>query len=199
MPDVKSMARHQWIGLIFFLAALQFTLFLMIAETQYPGYNAGANVISDLGVWGHASAIIFNSSIILFGALILAGTWLMHREWGLRLITLLFILAGIGAMGVGIFNEGIVPFHAIFALTAFLFGNLAVVVVGRNLRAPISYLSFTLGGIGLLCLVLGIGFRIDLGLGMGGMERMLVYPILLWMLGFGGALMAARDVIVTRR
>jgi hypothetical protein len=29
-----------------------------------------------------------------------------------------------------------------------------------------------------------------LGLGVGGMERMIVYPILIWMIGFGGGLIA---------
>jgi hypothetical protein len=31
---------------------------------------------------------------------------------------------------------------------------------------------------------------IDLGLGLGGMERMIVYPILMWGAGFGGHLIA---------
>jgi hypothetical protein len=30
---------------------------------------------------------------------------------------------------------------------------------------------------------------VDLGLGVGGMERMIVYPILMWGAGFGGYLM----------
>jgi hypothetical protein len=40
-----------------------------------------------------------------------------------------------------------------------------------------------------LALVLGaLGF--DLGLGAGGMERMIIYPIIIWGLAFGGYLMA---------
>jgi hypothetical protein len=38
-------------------------------------------------------------------------------------------------------------------------------------------------------LILFIG-KIDLGLGVGGMERMILYPILMWGAGFGGYLIA---------
>ena len=95
------MPRHKWIGLLFFLASIQFVIMLIVAETQYPGYNAGQNYISDLGVWGHDSAIIFNASIILFGSMVLLGAWLGHKEWGLKAPVLLFSISSIGAIGVG--------------------------------------------------------------------------------------------------
>jgi hypothetical membrane protein len=41
----------------------------------------------------------------------------------------------------------------------------------------------------LLALILFIG-NIYFGLGVGGMERMIVYPILIWMIGFGSYLVA---------
>jgi hypothetical protein len=34
------------------------------------------------------------------------------------------------------------------------------------------------------------GVNINLGLGVGGMERMIAYPILVWGTGFGGHLIA---------
>jgi hypothetical membrane protein len=193
--SLKEMPRHQWIGLVFFIAAFQFVIMLIVAETQYPGYNAGADYISGLGIWDHASAIIFNSSIIVFGALILIGTWLMQKEWSFPLVTVMFMLAGIGAIGVGIFNGTIQPAHSFFALLAFILGTLAVILIGRYLRPPMSYVSYALGLIGLTCLILFLGFGIDLWLGVGGMERMFVYPIFGWMMAFGGALMASKDVV----
>jgi hypothetical protein len=45
----KEMPSHAWIGLMFFIAAVQFVIALIVAETRYPGYNAGAYYISDLG------------------------------------------------------------------------------------------------------------------------------------------------------
>ena len=55
-----------------------------------------------------------------------------------------------------------------------------------------SYLSIILGLSTLAALSLFIG-GIHLGLGVGGMERMIVYPTLLWAVGFGGHLMATED------
>jgi hypothetical membrane protein len=195
----REMPRHAWIGLIFFLAAFQFVIALIVAETRYPGYNAGANYISDLGAWAHPSAIVFNSSIIFFGALIVTGAWLMDREWTFRLVPGMFVLAGIAAIGVGIFNETVEPAHSIIALLAFLLSNLAVIVIGRYLRPPMSYVSYALGLIGLACVVLGMGFNVDLSLGAGGMERLFVYPVFGWLIAYGGALMASRDVITAKR
>jgi hypothetical membrane protein len=195
----KEMPRHAWIGLIMFLAAFQFMIALIVAETRYPGYNVGANYLSDLGAWAHASAIVFNSSIILFGALIVIGACLMDREWTFRLVPVMFALAGIAAIGVGIFNETVEPAHSIIAVLAFLLSNLAVIVIGRYLRPPMSYVSYALGLIGLTCVVLGIAFNVDLSLGAGGMERLFVYPVFGWLMAYGGALMASRDVITAKR
>jgi len=46
-----------------------------------------------------------------------------------------------------------------------------------------------LGAMSLVALVL-FASGIYLGLGKGGMERMIAYPALLWMVGFGGHLMS---------
>ena len=51
------------------------------------------------------------------------------------------------------------------------------------------YFSAVLGLVSLFMLVGYVG-EIYLGLGAGGMERMIVYPVLVWALGFGGYLMA---------
>jgi hypothetical protein len=34
------------------------------------------------------------------------------------------------------------------------------------------------------------------GLGHGGMEKMIVYPVLLWYVGFGGHLMATKEAAI---
>ncbi len=189
-----NMPRHKWIGLLFFLASIQFVIMLIVAETQYPGYNAGENYISDLGVWGHDSALIFNASIILFGSMVLLGAWLGHKEWGLKAPVLLFSISSIGAIGVGIFNEEIVPYHYIFAFLAFFFGNLGLIAMGRHLSQPLSSISYAFGAIGLTAMFL-YGMEWYLGLGPGGMERMICYPIFGWMMAFGGAAMVSRDMV----
>ncbi len=56
-------------------------------------------------------------------------------------------------------------------------------------KQPLSSLSIVLGVFSLLALVL-VGSETYLGLGLGGMERMVAYPLLLWEVGFGSQLIS---------
>jgi hypothetical membrane protein len=60
-------------------------------------------------------------------------------------------------------------------------------------RAPFRYISVILGIVGLVALVLFLTGQYA-GIGLGGMERMIVYPVLFWEAGFGGYLMAWGEV-----
>jgi hypothetical membrane protein len=90
-------------------------------------------------------------------------------------------------MGVGLFTEDAGVIHGIFSLITFLFGGLSAILSCRLQKPPLSYLSVILGVFSLLSLVL-FGSGVFLGLGKGGMERMIAYPALLWAVGFGGYL-----------
>jgi len=59
-------------------------------------------------------------------------------------------------------------------------------------RSPLSYLFMLLGLIGLLALIL-LGGNTYLGLGAGGMERMIFYPAMFWALGFGAYMLAEEN------
>lgn len=49
-----------------------------------------------------------------------------------------------------------------------------------------------MGSASIFALVL-YGLNIYLGLGPGGMERMIAYPVLLWAIGFGGYMMSPQQ------
>jgi hypothetical membrane protein len=184
-----SMDARRTVGLLLFLAGLEFSLGTMLAEFVYPGYSIALNYISDLGVWGQPSAIIFNPSAFIFGVLILFSAYILWKSEGGRYLPLFFALAGIGAMGVALFPETLPAPHAAFALMAFLFGNFAAILSYRTIEPPLSYLALALGVMGLAALVL-FGSGTFLGIGPGGMERLIVYPVLFWAMGLGGYLMA---------
>jgi len=74
----------------------------------------------------------------------------------------------------------------------FLFAGLSAIATYRFQKKPMGYFSAILGVITLIALILYVG-DIYLGLGPGGMERMIVYPALLWAMGFGGHLMGLED------
>jgi hypothetical membrane protein len=164
-----------------------------LAELLYPGYSTSQNYISDLGVGPMTSRWIFTGAIVLFGLMAIVTAALLRIRPGKSLIWPLLALSGIGAVGVGVFNENYIPkVHALFALMAFLFGNLAVIYSSKMVRPPLSYLFVLLGLIGLSALALFAG-NTFLGLGAGGMERMIFYPAMFWAIGFGAYLLAEEN------
>jgi hypothetical membrane protein len=184
-------------GALLLVGGAQFIILLIIAEAVYPGYSVSANYISDLGVWGKPSAPVFNPSTMLFGATVLASSYFINKHFKNRVITVLFALAGAGALGVGIFPEntfivnGVAVMHYISALLAFIGGGVTAIATYKITKPPLRYLSVILGAATLTAAVLfvttrGIGL---LGLGIGGMERMMAYPTLLWIISLGGYLL----------
>src|SRR5207249_752591 len=157
---------RQWAGLLLFIGVGQFA-------------------VSDLGVG--PAALIFDPSIILVGVLVLATAWFLWRAVGDRILSIVVALGGAGAIAVGVFTEAFGVVHEIVSLWTFIFIGLSAIFAGRIVRPPFRYLSLVLGVLSLVALGLFIA-NADLGLGPGGMERMIVWPILVWGTAFGGYL-----------
>lgn len=181
-------------GVLFFFGSVQFLLAMLVAEGSLPTYSVSTNAISDLGVG--PTAPLFNTSVIVLGLASLGGAFFYHRTHKLLWITIPFILAGIGPIGVGIFPETMPAPHAIFAFVSFLFGGLAAILTSTRVRPPFRYISILLGIAGLVALGLFVGGQYA-GIGFGGMERMIVYPVLLWEVAFAAYLLAAREAAPT--
>jgi len=174
-------------GLLLAIGSVLCVFGIITAEALYPGYSTSENYISDLGVG--PSALIFNSSVFLLGVLAVSGVYFIQKAFSFKLFSILAAIAGIGAMGVGLFPEDAGVIHAVFSLLTFLFAGISAIASYRLQKPPLSYLSIMLGTMSLVALVL-FASGIHLGLGKGGMERMIAYPALLWMVGFGGHLMS---------
>ncbi|HEV2226658.1 MAG TPA: DUF998 domain-containing protein [Nitrososphaerales archaeon] len=187
-------------GMALFAGAVQYSIGLILSEIYYPNYNVSLNTISDLGancstsgcVINQPSSIIFNSSVALLGLLVLVGAYFLQRAFHWKPATVMIALAGIGALGVGFFPETAGVWHGLFSLIVFLFAGLSAVVTARFQRRPMSYFSVVLGLATLVALVLYVGGNY-VGLGPGGLERMVAYPVLLATIAFGGHLMAMND------
>jgi hypothetical membrane protein len=193
-------------GTLFFIAATQFILCLIIAEALYPGYSVSSNYISDLGVG--PSAMIFNASVFLLGLLILTATYLQRRSPNFRTLNILLLLMAIGAMGVGIFTKDYTLPHGAVSSAAFFFAGLSAITSFKVLPKPLSLISIVLGAMTLTALALfsaGIiasgsltsttayDSALYLGLGPGGMERMIAYPAIIWLAGFGAHLITKQE------
>jgi hypothetical membrane protein len=177
-------------GFLLVLGGVVCILGIIVSEALYPGYSTSQNYISDLGVG--PSAFIFNFSVFLLGVLILFGAYFIHRAFKVMFFSVLVVLAGVGAVGVGIFTEDAGVVHTVFSLIVFLFGGLSAVASSKFQKPPFSYFSVVLGVVSLLALVLFASGNY-FGLGRGGMERLIAYPTLLWSVAFGGYLMGESD------
>jgi len=188
-------------GLALFIGAVQSVIGIILAEIYYPGYSDSANHISDLGANCSSgsctilqpSSDIFNISTILLGLLVIVSAYYLQKSFAWKPATGLLALTGIGALGVGFFPETTGSVHDIFSLIVFLFGGLSAIITFWLQKPPFSYLSIILGAVTISALFLYVG-SIYLGLGPGGMERMVAYPALLWAVGFGGHLMGLEDI-----
>jgi hypothetical membrane protein len=193
-------------GLLLFVGVAQFILTKIVLETIYPGYLVGQQAISDLGNWGLAGnfAAVFSASAILLGVFIMAGAYFNGHGSKNRCFTALLAIAGVGNVVVGVVAENVIPsVHSIFALIMFASWAVAALLSYKFVKSPFSYVSVTLGAVSLLMLVLSLlGQRVSssfaLGLGTGGMERLVVYPLWLWTLGFGAYLIGeSSDTTIT--
>ncbi len=184
-------------GTLLLAGSIQFTISILIAEAIYPGYSTSANFVSDLGVWGKQSAALFNPSIALLGILNISSSYFIKKQFNLGKVAYLFSLASIGTLMVGLFPEntvlidGFPLIHGIAALLLFLMNAAAAIAAYTYTKSPFRIISIILGIISLVSFVLFLttGAYGYLGIGGGGMERMIVYPILLWTISFGGYLL----------
>jgi hypothetical membrane protein len=200
----------RWIaGSLLFIVGGGILMAIITAEALYPAaYSTAKSDISDLGgsrpphsVILQPSATIFDFTMVVSGVLVIVAAYLVYRAFRRRTSAIVIGLLGIGALGVGIFpgNTGI---HPIFALLTFTAGGLAGILTYQVLRPPFRYISVVLGVIALGMLLLSIvGAPTPDGLGLlgnssfvsrlgrGGMERWVVYPVLFWLMGFGGYLL----------
>jgi hypothetical membrane protein len=181
-------------GLLLFVLAAQFMTVIMLAASIAPGYDFNGAAISDLGVI-QSTALLFNVSLIVVGVLDIVGGYLLYRSHGRAWILAFFVLAGVGAIGAGLVPLGTSDLHSLFAILAFLFFNLQAIAIGARIRGAMGAISVIAGAVGLVFMALMvIGDSGETGafgvIGHGGTERMIVYPAMLWMLAFGGYLMA---------
>ena len=189
-------APHKAAGGLLLVAGATIVMGIITAEALYTApYNARMEIsdlgASETGVILQPSATIFNLTMLVAGAMIIAGAWFAHRALHRRAVTIPTGLLGIGVLGVGIFPGNIHPQHPLFAFTAFVAGGLAVLLSAKVIPHPLRTIFAVMGAIS-LSFTLASVFLLEWGpfarLDLGGVERWMVYPILLWLVGFGGYL-----------
>lgn len=187
-------------GALMLLAGVIAFMGIITAEALYPeGYSTSQNAISDLGateppnsVIEQPSATIFNTIMMVAGVLVLGAAFCLQAGFRRVVVSIFTGLTGLGMLGVGVFPGDYGNIHAIFALLVFIAGGLAAILSVMVTKPPFSAIAVILGVVGLVSLllymVLGDSSPMA-GLGIGGVERWVAYPILIWIMSFGGYLM----------
>lgn len=184
-------------GILFFLAASVVLMGIITGEIFYPEeltYTTAKSMISDLGstvppnsIITQPSATIFNLTMMIAGILILVGNYFLFKFYHEKIAGILIGLLGLGILGVGIFPGNMTPMHPIFSLMTFISGGLAAIYSYRLIESPFRYIALIFGII-CLCFLFTSNMFIPM-LGGGGVERWVAYPVVLWLLGFGGYLL----------
>lgn len=184
-------------GVFFVILGAAFLIVTMLAASMAPAYDFSGGAISDLGVIDE-TAPLFNGLLVGMGLLNMAGGYLFYRAHRRRWLLALYIVAGLGTIGAGVFPLDTGGLHAIFALVAFLVYNLEALGTAAALGEPMRTLGLIAGAVGLLYTALMVigdsGNTVVFGpYGHGGTERMIAYPVMLWLVALGGYLIAGRQ------
>lgn len=174
-------------GILIFIGSFVFSISIMIAEALKSSYSINSNYISDLGVG--TNAWLFNYTVILFGVTMVVGALLLVSVKKRSVFPYLLILVGVGAMMVGLFPENTGSLHGIGASIAFIFAGLSAIAYVTWTKSSFRYASVIIGII-ILASIFFFEEGKDLGIGAGGMERMIVYPGLLWGIALSVSLMS---------
>jgi hypothetical membrane protein len=189
-------------GILYSSAGFVLLMGIITAETKYPIFRhyTTRQEISDLGgtrppqgLVTQPSAMIFDTTMLITGVLLLAGAFVLWRLYRNRLLTVVSTLFGAGAFLVGIFPGNTTP-HVYVAMIAFVFAPLTAIAVFRVTSGPFRFMSLFAGLLSLVALIageLGDNSTFVKSIGIGGTERWQVFPIILWLAFFGGYLLAS--------
>ena len=190
-------------GVLYSSAGFVLLMGIITAEMKYPVFRhyTTRHEISDLGgtrppqgLVTQPSAMIFDTTMLIAGVLLLAGAFALWRLYQHRVLTVVSALFGAGTLGVGIFPGNTGP-HPIAAMIAFVFSALTAIAVFKVTSAPFRFMSLSAGLLSLAALIVGLlgdNSPVAKSIGLGGVERWVVFPMILWLAFFGGHLLASR-------
>ena len=190
-------------GALLSITGIGIILSIITNEALYPAarhYSTFANTISDLGGTEPPSSYMVQPNRLMFiltmavaGVLVLTATYLLGRVIERRRFIVALGLFGVGLIGIAVFPGNVAIIHPWFALLCFVGGSIAAILSRKVLDAPLRYFAVVLGSVALLATVFGLESFENWGpqttFGIGGIERWIAYPVLLWLVLLGAAFM----------
>ena len=208
---IKQMKKDKLAAIFWVLGIQYFITQIVVASAWATPFSLAHNTISDLGntACGYYGGMQvcspqhswMNVSFILLGMTQAGGAILLYKAtnhpFKVKLGLISMILAGVGTTLVGLFPENtIAVMHILGATLPFLVGNIGLVLLGLNLKMPKKLRIYTTAS-GLIALVGLILYmtRIYVGIGIGGMERLVAYPQTIWLVVFGIYLLSKKSTL----
>jgi hypothetical membrane protein len=200
-------------GILFSLGGLLFIILNTASESLFPNFSMLNNAMSDMAAVGTRTFPIEETGILGVAITWIAGAFLLYRVNARKGFMIVNSVAGVGFLLAGLSPENVnLTVHSMGALLAFPFGAASVILSYKFIRSSLKYFSIGLGSVSVAAtLVTFLGQKIvgpcgtcvgkapgyaqslaQLGLGLGGWESMIIYPLLIWLIGFGSYLMATR-------
>jgi len=192
------------LGALLWIACLQYFLAEAVSASAWSGgYSLSRNYISDLGASrcdvGLCSPwhVVMNASFVMQGCLMICGAVLLRSVFGggvwTRAALILTATAGLGVIGVGLAPEDVAPGAHYFSAGINIFSaNASMLCMGMALRAGrpqwLGALGLFLGALGMAAFAL-LAAKIDVGLGVGIVERAAADPFALWLALLGGLML----------
>ncbi len=192
-------------GVLFVFGGMLFLLLTTVSEAIYPNFSLQTNALSDLAAVGTRTTIIEETAILGLGISWTLGAYYLFRS-NRRRTMILNLLPGIGILLAGLSPENVnLIIHSIGAPLAFIFGGLTAISSYKMIRSRFRYFALSLGSLSLAStFVIFVGGQLvgpcgtcsdsvpaytqrlqELGLGLGGWESMIIYPLLVWLVGLG--------------
>lgn len=194
--------RHPRLGPVLYVSSIQFFVVQVIVARQWsPPYSLSRDTISDLGntacgTWSAHFVCsplhgLMNVSFVVLGMSMALGSALVAQRFAGNRSAMAGLTAmavsGMGVVVLGAFPENSVPaFHGLGTAVPFVAGNAALIVLAFALRIPVflRLYSFSSGAAAFLALV-SYASGYYAGLGQGGIERVVAYPQVVWLVVAG--------------
>jgi hypothetical membrane protein len=207
-PNETTQARRTRIaGALLALTGIGTMMAIIANEALYPAarhYSTFANTISDLGGTSPPNSYmvqpnraVFIATMAVSGALVLLSTYLVWPSIPRRRISIGLMVFGAALVGLAVFPGNVPTWHPWIALVCFMAGSITAITSRKMLQPPATYFAVALGVTALLATLAGLEAFEGIGpqkwLGVGGVERSIAYPVLMWLVVFGTALMSRHD------
>jgi hypothetical membrane protein len=207
MQSSKKALDRKIAGILFTLGSLLFLILSTVAEAIYPNFSLRNNALSDLAAIGTSTTVVEETAILGFGICWTVGVYYLFRRGGRNRLMVLYLLPGVAFLLAGASPENVnLVIHSIGGVLAFPVGGVVAILSYRMIGSFFKYFAVALGMLSLAStVIIFIGWRVvcgtcgymqglnQLSLGLGGWESMIIYPLLIWLIGFGNYLMSTAE------